>query len=511
MPRTRAREAKNVIAALHAAHWAILPESLKQMMEIAARSIEVPINTIEALEAKLGKPVNADELMTVRDRVATIPVSGPLFRYANLFTLISGATAYATLATDLQQALDDPNVNAIILAIDSPGGEVNGNAELSQMIYDARGKKPIVAYISHLGASAAYWLASAADEIVVSPTSIVGAIGAVLSISDRSAQDAARGVRTIEIVSSQSPKKRLAPTSTEGQAELQILVDNMATVFIETVARNRGVTVDVVAADFGQGGVFVGETAVAPGLVDRLGSYEQIHAELASGTYARPTRAAARRSTTTSQESDMRVQVSAAALAAATAAAINPALATGVAAAEGDVCECGHPQSNHADGSGACSAETEPGKACSCVKYAAKPAEASAPNPAAAATEPAQPEAPAAVPDATGADAPSPEALAATAERERILAIEALGRPGEETIIAECKRDPNCTPAMAALRLRQADGVVRSNRLTSLQKDDTQLEAPGPVSPEATDQTSAGAVARRIIAVHEQVTSPNKR
>jgi ClpP class serine protease len=114
-----------------------------QMMEIASRAIDEPIATIEALEAKLGRPVNADGNMTVRDGVATIPVRGPLFRYANLFTMISGATSYETLATDLQQAIDDPKVRGIILMIDSPGGEVNGSAELANMIFDARGKKTL--------------------------------------------------------------------------------------------------------------------------------------------------------------------------------------------------------------------------------------------------------------------------------------------------------------------------------------------------------------------------------
>jgi ClpP class serine protease len=181
--------------------------------------------------------VNADENMTLRDGVATINVTGPLFRYANIFTLISGATAYATLATDLQQALDSTQVRGIILAIDSPGGEVNGSAEFANMVFAVRGKKPIVAYVSGMAASAAYWIASAADEVVVAPTAIVGSIGAVIAISDRTKADEARGIRTIEIVSSQSPKKRLSPTSAEGQSEIQLLVDNLAQVFIDADSR----------------------------------------------------------------------------------------------------------------------------------------------------------------------------------------------------------------------------------------------------------------------------------
>lgn len=455
------KPAKNAIAALHASHWAITPDALQQMMEIAARALDEPISTIEALEAKIGKPVNADELMTVRDGVATIRVQGPLFRYANIFTMISGATSYQTLATDLQQAVDDSKIRGIVLLIDSPGGEVNGSAELANMIFDARGTKPIVAYVAGMGASAAYWIASAATEVVVAPTAILGSIGAVLSVSDRSAADAARGVKTIEIVSSQSPKKRLSPTSSEGQAALQDLVDTLASVFVDAVARNRDVSADTVLSDFGQGGVFVGEASLTPGLADRLGSYEAIHAELAGGKYSAPVRMEARTSTQ-SLEQQM-------------------------------------PDLNASDTPPANPAPSAP------------PATPPATEPAAGAAEsgsPAAPDAaPAAVPDATGADA---QVAAATAERERIAAIEALGSPGQEQLIAQCVADPRCTPESAALRIVQSQRAGQTSRLRSLAGDDRHLEVPGPIAPNATDQNGAGAEARRIIAAHEKVTTSNR-
>jgi signal peptide peptidase SppA len=459
--RRDGKAGKNAIAALHAAHWAITPDSLEQMMAIASRALDEPITTIEALEAKLGKPVNADALMTLRDGVATINVTGPLFRYANIFTMISGATAYATLATDLQQALDSTQVRGIILVVDSPGGEVNGSAELANMIFDARGSKPIVAYISGMGASAAYWIASAADEVVVAPTALVGSIGAVIAVSDRTKADEARGVSTIEIVSSQSPKKRLSPTSAEGQSEIQLLVDNLAQVFIEALAKNRGVSADTVLADFGEGGLFVGAAAVDAGLADRVGSYEQLQAELAGGSYVMPEHAAPQTPQPTTETEDPAMKATA-----------------------------------NADSN--TSPSTDP---------AAPPAT----DPAAPATDPAQPDP--AAPPATDPAAPDASSdaveVAARLERERISAISALGRPGEEKVIAECIADPKCTPAQAALKLRQAENVTGKGRLRSLAADDKNLEAPGPNGP-AADAGSANAVARRIIAAHEKVTSPNR-
>jgi signal peptide peptidase SppA len=405
--RRDGKPGKNTIAALHAAHWAITPDSLEQMMAIAARALDEPLTTIEALEAKLGKPVNADENMTLRDGVATINVTGPLFRYANIFTLISGATAYATLATDLQQALDSTQVRGIILAIDSPGGEVNGSAELANMIFAGRGKKPIVAYVSGMAASAAYWIASAADEVVVAPTAIVGSVGAVIAFSDRTKADEARGIRTIEIVSSQSPKKRLSPASAEGQSEIQLLVDNLAQVFIDGLAKNRGVSAETVLSDFGEGGMFVGQAAVDAGLADRVGSYEQLQGELALGSYAELARGSdavrprsAKQTTTESEDPAMNATANAGTTTTTRAEAEDPAT-------------------------------VDPGVVDPATPPAPPANDPEQPDPA---TPPATPAAEPAAPDAA--------AIAAAAERERISAISALGRPGEERVIAECIADP---------------------------------------------------------------------
>ncbi|KEZ65412.1 hypothetical protein C5I_0136090, partial [Pseudomonas syringae pv. syringae FF5] len=111
---------------------------------------------------------------SVRNGVAIIPVVGPVFRYANLFTEISGATSTQVLATDLQSALDDPSIKSIILNIDSPGGVAAGINELADQIHAGRARKRIVAYVGGTGASAAYWLASAASEIVIDETALLG-------------------------------------------------------------------------------------------------------------------------------------------------------------------------------------------------------------------------------------------------------------------------------------------------------------------------------------------------
>lgn len=255
--------------------WAIQAEALETIIRIANREGNSP----EAVAAKLGCPLQNTQIATIRDSVAVVPVTGPIFRYANLFTEISGATSLEILARDFNAALADPAVKSVALVIDSPGGQVSGIAEMAHMIHTAR--KPVVAYVDGTAASAAYWLAAAAATIVASKTALLGSIGAVLGVSSR-ARD---GI--VEIVSSQSPRKRPDVQTSEGRAQLQAQIDALAQVFIEDVADYRGVSVETVLADFGQGDMRMGVEAVAAGMADRVSTLEQVIAGL-SGTSGEP-------------------------------------------------------------------------------------------------------------------------------------------------------------------------------------------------------------------------------
>ncbi len=262
--------------------WAIRPEWLETVCSIAEREHEYAHN-VEALEQKLGRKLANTYAVAVRDGVAILPMSGPLFRHANLFTQISGATSYGMLATDLRAAVDDPQVSAIVLNIDSPGGEVRGVNELAKQIKAVRGVKPIVAYVGGQACSAAYWLASACDEIVADEVSTVGSIGASLGV--RLSADRA-GEKSYTFVSSQSPLKNASPETEAGSAELQRLVNEYAQVFVDTVAANRGVSVDKVLSDYGQGAVFAGTAAIARGMVDSIGTLEGVIAKLSKSKAA---------------------------------------------------------------------------------------------------------------------------------------------------------------------------------------------------------------------------------
>lgn len=250
--------------------WATTSDTLENIINIAQRQNANPA----AIAAQLGRKLQNTYAVSIRNNVAIIPIRGPLFRYANIFTAISGATSYELLARDFNSALVDESVKAILFDIDSPGGEVNGCSELADMIYSARGKKPIIAYASGNCCSGAYWIAAACDEIVVTDTAVVGSIG-VVAVYEREDDK-----NKIEIVSSQSPLKRINPDTPEGQSKLQARLDTLAEVFINKIATYRDTSTETVIKDFGQGDVFIGRKAIWQGLANRQSSFERILTDL---------------------------------------------------------------------------------------------------------------------------------------------------------------------------------------------------------------------------------------
>lgn len=261
--------------------WLITEPALSAMLAFAGRDAALDrdaaaqaLHGPSFLATRDGKPLDYSRTMTSRDRVACIRIEGPIFRYADFFTEMSAACTTDQIARDVHAALDDPAIDALFFVIDSPGGEALGINELADMIYASRTIKPSTAYIDGYGASAAYWIASAAGEIVVDDTALIGSIGTVMSMLDPTHRRPNEATK-FEFVSSQSPNKRPDPNTERGRGQIQSLVDSMTDVFIAKVARNRGITPDQVLAQFGQGGLLVGQAAVDAGMADRLGSEEE--------------------------------------------------------------------------------------------------------------------------------------------------------------------------------------------------------------------------------------------
>jgi ClpP class serine protease len=300
----------SLLAELYAVPWAVRPEVLTAVLgyverhdvtpEMLARACHFDPSVQEAAKAarwnryavhqQSSVLVDGSQALYRRGRVAILPITGPLVRRGNLMSSMSGGpmTSVELLAKDVTRALESDDFDAILLDVDSPGGEAAGIAELAAIISQGRAAKPLTAYVGDLAASAAYWLAVAASEVVLNKFAAVGSIGVVMAVPDPAKEERTH----VEIVSSASPNKRPDPTTKEGKRQIQALVDQLGDLFVDDVAALRAVSRETVLEEYGAGGLRVGADAVEHGMADRLGSFEGVLASLAAGE-APPPRAPA--------------------------------------------------------------------------------------------------------------------------------------------------------------------------------------------------------------------------
>lgn len=267
--------------------WAILPDKLAEIQAIYATHLRGEKIDIKSIEAKLGRPLdNSEQGYEIINGVAVIPVEGVISKRMNLFSQISGGVSSQLIARDIQGALDNPDVGAIILRVDSPGGTVDGTQELARQVRAAGQQKPVVTFVDGMMASAAYWIGSAASASYIgSGTDVVGSVGVVASHTDISKREEAMGIKVTEIYAGKY--KRIASEhktlSEAGQQYMQDNVDYLYTVFVADVAMQRGVDVETVLKNMADGRVFTGQQAIDAGLVDGASTLSALIADLAAG------------------------------------------------------------------------------------------------------------------------------------------------------------------------------------------------------------------------------------
>ena len=254
------------------APWAITPDMLSEVQAIYSRHLRGEKIDLDKLRADTGLPFASEPKgYTVEDGVAVLPIDGVIAKRMNLFSKISGGVSTELVGRDFQAAMGDRQVEAIVLAIDSPGGTVDGTPELGNLIHAARGAKPILACTDGMMCSAAYWIGSAADQVFISSeVAQVGSIGVVAKHLDVSGAEAKSGVKTTEITAGKYKRaaSQYGPLTEEGKAVIQEAVDHVYSVFVEDVARNRGVSVAEVLTGMADGRVYNGSKAIEAGLVD---------------------------------------------------------------------------------------------------------------------------------------------------------------------------------------------------------------------------------------------------
>lgn len=390
-----------------------------------------------------------------RGDVAIVRVRGALFRQATYFSQFFGDRTYSGIADCFKQAMHDDSVRSIVFDIDSPGGDALGLSELSDLIFAAREKKPSTAVIRGLGASAAYFIASSAARVVCAKEAMVGSIGTVATYLDWKQFDAKIGIKEIEIVSSQSPKKRPDPSTDEGRSQIQRQVDDIAENFVQSVARNRGVSREIVLRDYGQGDVFVGQRAVDAGLADEISTLDEV-IERAAEEGRRHSRAALVRSMNQNQEDRMKTievdKITAEWLAQNCPEVAAKLRSEGVAAAAE-----AHTKALNA-------AVEAHGKALDTARTEAKSQGV-----------------------LEGADS----------ERKRILGIEEMAVVGHEELVAAAKKDPKATRESVAVAIVDAQRKARGSKLQLLRDDEKQVEKVAEKGPEG-EEPKGKALGKKI-------------
>lgn len=282
-----------IVSAIRSQPWAILPDYLAAIEAIAIRALDDDVlaklaadghaaqvqHSLEAVAA-LGTRLEGSEMSMVRNGTAIVPLVGAIYPRSNMVSASSGGTSLDTVMRDMRVAWASPDVERVVMLIDSPGGVVSGLGEAAETL--RAGPKPMVSYVTGMAASAAYWLGSQAGEMVLDRAASVGSIGVVASMTRQESADA-NGRRSYEIVSSGAPFKRPDPSTDEGRASIQRDVDAIEGVFVGDIAAGRNVPEGVVREQFGKGAmVFAGE-AVRVGMADRVGTLEGVLSE-GSGT-----------------------------------------------------------------------------------------------------------------------------------------------------------------------------------------------------------------------------------
>ncbi|MCS2152380.1 S49 family peptidase [Scandinavium goeteborgense] len=217
----------------------------------------------------------------VENGIAILPVTGTLVHKFGYMQPISGITGYDGIIARLNAAMNDPDVKGVLLDIDSPGGEVAGAFDTSDLIARMRDQKPIWSLANDTACSAGYLLASACSERLITQTGVVGSIGVV--VAHRSVEKALEEAGVdITLIYSGSHKVDGNPYQVlpkEVRAEIQARVDDNRDMFATKVSAYSGLSKKVVLAT--EAAIYEGADAIKAGLAGRLVNYADAVAEMA--------------------------------------------------------------------------------------------------------------------------------------------------------------------------------------------------------------------------------------
>lgn len=253
--------------------------------QLGFRYVEIGSGSTVALAQNRA---NSNSSFSGARSIAVLPITGIIAHRMNLIEDVSGpgGTSIQKLQAQFREALAADQCQAIVLDVDSPGGSVDGVPELAEEIYQARKIKPIIACVNTMCASAAYWLGSAAGEVVCMPSGSVGSIGVYMVHEDlsRALDEAGVALTFIKAGKYKTEGNPSEPLSPEARDHFQEMVDDLYSLFVNAVAKNRGTTQAKVRSGYGEGRALLARDALKVDLIDGIGTFDSVLAKLGVGT-----------------------------------------------------------------------------------------------------------------------------------------------------------------------------------------------------------------------------------
>lgn len=218
--------------------------------------------------------------------IVILPIYGTICPRMHQLEDGSGGISCERIGRWLDAAGNDAKVGGIVLDIDSPGGSVFGVSELATKIRGIAGSKPVLAVSNHEACSAAYWIAAAASEVGMTPSAIVGSVGVYMIHQCFKKALETEGIETTMIQAGEFKLvgNPFAPLDEAAAGKLQAWVDQTYKQFTADVATYRGKSVQHVSEQFGKGWILLQQDALKAGMVDRVGTFEELLADFTSRT-----------------------------------------------------------------------------------------------------------------------------------------------------------------------------------------------------------------------------------
>jgi signal peptide peptidase SppA len=291
---------EHIIKTVYQTPWAITPEVFARLERVVRLRVldgisREDIALITGFEKKLERPMAAhnSSRSSGSGSIAVLPITGIITQRGGMDDASMPLFSTAAFGRYLRTLIADPKIDTILLDIDSPGGSVSGVPELAKIIFDARSEKRVVAIANSFAASAAYWLGCAASEFYCTPSGEVGSIGVFSAHEDYSKHLEKLGIK-VTLISAGEFKVEgnpYEPLSDAAHASIQADVDSYYAMFLDAVAKHRGVTASHVKKNFGKGRTLMAEAALSVGMIDDVLSFDEVIEKLGGKASSRSTSA----------------------------------------------------------------------------------------------------------------------------------------------------------------------------------------------------------------------------